>query len=248
MDRETQLIAMAMGGLAPIAVAGVLVGVRGEILASTVALLLMIVVVAVAALGGRAAGAVAAITAAFSFDFFHTRPYLSLSIVSRDDIETAALLLVAGLIVGTLAGRNSRARESAAASRSEIRRIHRLAELVAAGENPIDVISACQAELIALLDLRTCRFEAPPFDLSLPRLERSGGISGASTRRYVEGGFDLPSEGVELPVLSRGQRVGRFVLDPTPAVGVSLEQQVVAVALADQVGAVLSAAPHANHP
>ena len=107
-----------MGGLAPIVVAGALVGVRGEILASTVALLLMVVVVAVAAVGGRAGGAAAAITAALSFDFFHTRPYLSLSIVSRDDVETAALLLVAGLIVGTMAGRSGRARQSAAASSS----------------------------------------------------------------------------------------------------------------------------------
>ncbi len=248
MDRETQLFALSMGGLAPIVVAGALVSVRGEILASTVALLLMVVVVAVAAVGGRGAGAVAAVTAALSFDFFHTQPYLSLSIVSRDDVETAALLLVAGLIVGTMAGRSGRAKRSAAASSSEIRRIHRLAELVASGENPTDVILACQAELTALLDLRGCHFEAPPFDLSLPRLERSGGISGASTRRYVEGGFDLPSEGVELPVLSRGQRVGRFVLDPTPDVGVSLEQQVVAVALADQVGAALATTPHPDHP
>jgi hypothetical protein len=243
VDRETQLVATAMGGLAPIVVAGALVGLRGEVQPSTIALLLMVVVVAVAAMGGRGAGAVAAVTAALAFDFFHTRPYLSLSIVSSEDAETAALLLVAGLIVGTVAGRRHTAHRSAEASRSEIRRIHRLAELVAAGEDPIDVVSACQAELTALLDLQSCHFEAPPFDISLPRLERSGGISGASTRRYVEGGFDLPSEGVELPVLSRGQRVGRFVLNPTPAVGVSLEQQVVAVALADQVGAALAATP-----
>ena len=142
-----------------------------------------------------------------------------------------------------MAGRSGRARQSAAASRGEIRRIHRVAELVANGENPADVILACQAELTALLDLRACHFEAPPFDRTLPRLERSGGISGAGTRRFVEGGFELPPEGVELPVLSRGQRVGRFVLDPTAQVGVSLEQQVVAIALADQVGAALSPTP-----
>ena len=33
--------------------------------------------------GGRAAGAVAAVTAAIAFDFFHTRPYLRLTIESR---------------------------------------------------------------------------------------------------------------------------------------------------------------------
>ena len=60
------------------------------------ALVLMIVVVAVAALGGRVAGVVTALAAVVSFDFFHTEPYLSLTIDSRDDIETTVLLLIAG--------------------------------------------------------------------------------------------------------------------------------------------------------
>ena len=56
-------------------------------------------------------------------------------------------------------------------------------------------------------------------------------------------GFELPEEGVELPVLAHGQQVGRFVLDPAPGTGVTLEQRVVAVAISDQVGAALIAAP-----
>ena len=32
------------------------------------------------------------------------------------------------------------------------------------------------------------------------------------------GGFELPAEGAELPVLARGQQIGRFVLEPTPGV------------------------------
>ena len=53
----------------------------------------MIVVVAVAALGGRMAGIVTALAAVASFDFFHTRPYLSMAIDSREDVETTVLLL-----------------------------------------------------------------------------------------------------------------------------------------------------------
>jgi hypothetical protein len=49
-------------------------------------------------------------------------------------------------------------------------------------------------------------------------------------------GFELPAQGVELPVLSRGNQVGRFVLVPLLGVGVPLEDRVVAVALSDQVG------------
>jgi hypothetical protein len=41
--------------------------------------------------------------------------------------------------------------------------------------------------------------------------------------------------------MGRGQVVGRFVLRPSERSGISLEQRVVAVALADQVGAALAA-------
>jgi hypothetical protein len=45
---------------------------------------------------------------------------------------------------------------------------------------------------------------------------------------------------VELPVLSQGRQVGRFVLTPRRGVGAPLEARVVGVAIADQVGSVLS--------
>ena len=192
---------------------------------------------------GGPRGAAAAITAALSFDFFHTRPYLSLSIVSRDDVETAALLLVAGLIVGTMAGRSGRARQSAAASSSEIRRIHRLAELVAAGENATDVILACQAELTALLALgpvtsrlrrSTCPCPAWSGPEASPAPAPAGTWKAASTSRRKASSSRCSAGASES---------ARFVLDPTPEVGVSLEQQVVAVALADQVGAALARRP-----
>jgi hypothetical protein len=41
-------------------------------------------------------------------------------------------------------------------------------------------------------------------------------------------------------VLARGREVGRFVLIPTPGVPTSLEERVVAVAIADQVATVWS--------
>jgi len=58
--------------------------------------------------------------------------------------------------------------------------------------------------------------------------------------RVTRGAYELPGEGAELQVLSRGQPVGRFALLPKPGNEFSLEQRVVAVALADQVGAVLA--------
>lgn len=236
-----------LGGIGAVGVAGALVGLRGNIANANIALVLVVVVVLAAALGGRGPGAFTAIMAAVSFDFFHTQPYLSLTINSRDDAETAALLLVVGLIVGHIASRSRVSRAAASEGRTEIERIHRLAEQVARGDDPADVILAGQAELTALLGLRDCRFE-PSGGSPLPRLDRTGALPQGIGLRYARGGFELPPEGVELPVLTRGQPVGRFVLTPTAGAPASLEQRIVAVAIADQVGAALGAIrPGPNH-
>jgi hypothetical protein len=231
---------LVFGGLAPIGVAAVLVAVRDHVQNANVALVLVVVVVVSAAIGGRTAGLFAAVVGALSFDFFHTRPYLRLTIDTADDLETTLLLLVVGALVGNIAAGNRRAHASAQASSDEIMRIHRVADRAARGEEVAEVILAAQTELTNLLALRSCRFEAHPYLPVLPRLERSGYID-VRVRRLQERGFELPAEGVELPVYGRGQPLGRFVLEPTPGVGVALEQRVVAVALADQVGAALVA-------
>jgi Domain of unknown function (DUF4118) len=239
-DGEWSPLGLLVGGLGPIVVACALVPLRDVINNANVALTLVVVVVLAGITGGRGTGVLAAVVAALSFDFFHTQPYMSLTIDSQDDVETTVLLLVVGLVVGTMASRARRARSSAELGRSELRRIHRLAERVAAGAAATDVIQAAQDELGQLLGLATCRFEAPPYADQRPRLERSGAIAGLTRRRMARGGFELPAEGVELAVLARGHEVGRFVMVPEPDVGVSLEQRVVAVALADQVGAALA--------
>ncbi len=234
---------LLIGGLGPIAVAALLVPVRDALANTSIALILVVVVVLAGVAGGRAAGALAALMAALSFDFFHTVPYLTLTIDSADDVETTLLLLLVGVIVGQVAWRAQRSREAAEAGRSEIASFHRMADMTAQGRDPADVLAAAQQELTALLGLRDCRFEAPPFGLPRPRLERTGAIAGQTHHRAAGRGFELPEEGAELPVLAHGQQVGRFVLEPTPGVGVTLEQRVVAVAIADQVGAALSAGP-----
>jgi hypothetical protein len=234
------MVGVALGGLVPLAIAMVFVPLRDDIDSANVALILVTAVVGAAVFGGRQAGAASAVVSAIAFDFFYTRPYGSLTINSQDDVETTLLLLLIGLVVGHIATRGRGARRSADAREGEIKRIHRVANLAARGEEAADVIMAAQAELMSLLDLDDCRFEAPPFTTALPRLDRSGALTGHEYHLH-EGGFALPTGGAELPVLGRGQMLGRFVLDPKLHVGVSLEQRVVAVALADQVGAVLAA-------
>ena len=240
-------IDIALGSLAPILVAAALVAVRGEVRTTNVALALAVVVVAAGALGGRAAGMVAGVTAAVSFDFFHTRPYLSLLIHDVDDVEMTILLLVLGLVSGQLGLKARVAARHRQGSLGGLDQIRRLADMVAQGKPSADVIAAARADLVELFHLADCQFEAAPFGhrLDLPNLERNGVVAHHRYRmqpgRELE--VELPEEGVGLPVLSRGQIVGRFILEFGPGAGATLEQRIVAIALADQVGASLTLYP-----
>ena len=87
----------------PIALACLLVAVRGVLDRSDLALLMVLAIVAVATSGDRVAAAIAAVSAAASFDFFlFTRPYGSRRVDSAPDIETTLILLGIGLAVGQI--------------------------------------------------------------------------------------------------------------------------------------------------
>ena len=132
------------------------------------------------------------------------------------------LLLIVGLIVGQLTVRSAVHRADARRARSEIHQLTRIADLVARGEDPADVLLAAQQELTDLLGLERCRFEAAPTGTSFARLESSGAVSGTREWRMAGRDFVLPAEGVELPVSSHGRSVGRFLMFPRPGIGVSL--------------------------
>ena len=252
IDRTGLLIGSAVGVPAAILV-GALVGIPRSLINSTnAALILMIVVVAVAAIGGRAAGILTALAAVMSFDFFDTKPYLSLKIDSRNDVETVIELLVAAVLVGTIASTGQLARRRAGSANVDIRRIHRVAEAAASAAQVSDVIGIAQDELRDLLHLSACRFEAAPYadGAVRSRLSRNGALRLQTVVRYGRsehgGGFELPADGAEIPVLARGLEIGRFVLEPTAGFVTTLDQRVVAVAIADQVGAVWT--PTASAP
>lgn len=239
---DDRLVAAGLGvaALGPLIVASLLVTVRDHIAGSNAALVFVVVVVLAAALGGRWAGFTAAVVSAMSYDFFLTRPYGSLKIDQGEDIVATVLLLAVGLIVGEVVVWAHRGHRRSKRGQAEIARLHRVAEQVAAGGTARDVLETVQSELTELLSLRSCEFEQPPFGMPLPRLERNGAIDIAQ-RRILRGEFALPTEGIEIPVLGRGRQLGRLVLEPDPAVGVSIEERVVAIAISDQLGAALAA-------
>lgn len=237
----TEEIGYVIAGIGPIVVAALLVPVRDDLVNTNLALILVVVVVLAAMAGGRGPGLLAAVVTTMSYDFFLTRPYLSLRIDSTDDIETTVILLVIGLLVGQLVVSARRSRRAAARGADEVARLHRVAEQAASGVPVEDIVRSVETELSGLLGLRECTFERPPFGSELPLLERTGAISGIRVRRYVGDAFALPVDGVALLVLGRGEEMGRLVLRPNADEGASLEERIVAVALSDQLGAALAA-------
>lgn len=239
MDERTRW-GYVIAGLLPIVVGAALVIVRGEVDGTNVALVMVLVVVLVAIVGGRGPAAVGAIIAALSFEFFFTRPYLSLRIDSADDVETTVILLVIGLVVGQVVTTARRQRSLVERGRDELARLRRIADLVAAGTETSALAHAVMDELTGLLSLPACRFERL-LPLDLPILERTGSIHSA-VRHLVGEELALPEPGVVLPVQGEGRGVGFIVMTGDPAVGVSREERLVAIALADQLGAAIARA------
>jgi hypothetical protein len=230
---------ISVGSMGAIAAAAGLVAVRDHFAQVNAVLILVFFVLVGAVIGGRLAGAASALTAAVAFDFFYTQPYNSLKINSAADVETTILLLLVGLAMGEIVVRADRIRFAVGGSRRELKSVHRVARLAADGEAIEDLISAVSAELTETLGLHRCTYETPPFTGSYARLEQTGLITGTNIVLYTKQGFELPHEGVELPVVVHDRTVGRFVLIPTPGHGVSIEARLLAVALADQLSVVL---------
>lgn len=240
-DHRLKALGISIAGLGPLLAAAVLVPVRNDLASANAVLVFVIVVVVAAACGGWTSGLVAAAVSTMAFDFFLTRPYQSFDIERSGDIVTAILLAVIALIVVALVTTLRRSRGATDATRREMSRLQRIAALVAGDAEAEDVILSVEAELLGLLSLRECHFEAAPYGAALPRVERAGSVGGGGRRRWIDGELTLPADGAEIPVVGRGRAFGRMVLVGDWDVGVSIEQCSVAVALVDQLGAALAA-------
>jgi len=231
-------IALVAGVVAPLGVAAALVPFRPSFANTASALLLVAVIVAVAALGNRMAGFVATVSATLWFDYFLTQPYERLAITRRPDIEIAVSLLIVGIIVTELAARNRHHHETAVEEADFVGLIHDISELATSGASPREVVARVRDELVDLLHLRACRYESGRAERPMMRLEHDGEVF-LGGRTWGVHRVGLPGPEMELLVQNQGRTLGRFVLTPTPGFPVSRERRVVAVAVADQVGASL---------
>jgi K+-sensing histidine kinase KdpD len=238
------LAAAAM--LGPIGVSLLLIPWRGRLTAADDALILVVVIVAVASWGHRWAAALCALASALSLDVFLTRPYGSFRISRSADLLTTLLLLVVGLAVGELAARGVKGRADARQGREHVAMLHAVNELSADGRAPEDVVSAAREELARLLQLRSCTF-ARAGDTPAAAILPDGSVRIHSAVWNTED-LGLPHRGVDLPVRSGGSVLGHFLLVPVPGSPVTRDRLLVAVALADQVGAALAVAGNRVRP
>lgn len=219
----------------PVLVGALLALLRGTLAESTAAMVLVLTVVAAAATGDRVAGLAAALTAAGSFDFFLTEPYLSLSIHRTDDLELAVVLVIVGLAVTEIAlwGR----RQQAVALRREgyLTGLAHLLDLPPG--TTATARGAAVADAIATaLGADRCAWHPVPPRGDDPVLSADGSVTAGGRRLPVER-TGLPPEGITAIVVAQDDEVlGHFavtastrVVRPTP------EQLRVAVLLADSM-------------
>ncbi len=231
--------------MAPLIAAVALIPGRGHLDSADSALILVVVIVAVASTGRRLAAAVAALVSAMAFDFVLTRPYYSFRISHRSDLITELLLLVVGLAVGELAARGRRHRHAAGEGRQQLALLHTVTELAATGQEPELVVASAARELRELLGLRDCRFTSGEPGRTTARVTPNGDVTVGNETWSTED-IGLPTRSVDLPVRSGGWLLGHFLLTPTPGKPVSHERLLVAVTIADQVGAALAADDSGN--
>jgi hypothetical protein len=223
---------IALGALATFFGSAALVGLRGELPSDVIVLLLALMVVGVGRVTNVFGSTLAAVVAAASFDFFFTKPYLTLRIDSAKDIEVTIVLLAVAVVAGGTSARTRREKRIALSHDMDVDAIRRVLDV--AGERSVeDVELAVRAELLKLLELSDCAFTARP--VAVPELGATGGLRrGPFIFRRV--GFQLPQEGVAIPVTAGGERVGVLLCAPLPGVGVDLPRRRTAVALAHILG------------
>ena len=227
--------------LVPLVVCAVLVPFRDSFDNANAALVLVLVIVAVASFGIRWTGVVAAVSSAVWFDFFLTVPYNRFTINDRADIETTVLLVVIGAAVTEIAIWGRRQQAHFSRQNGYLAGVLTASGTVAVGGSAEELIEHVSAELVAVLRIDACRFAEGNGRSDDPKVNHDGSVTRGSHILKVErDGLPTNAETV-LEVQHGGVTRGRFLLTAAARIArPDPEQRLVAVALADQVGASLA--------
>jgi hypothetical protein len=247
MATRRAVVRLAAAVALPVAAAAVLVPLRHEMDNATVLLVLAAIVPVIALLGGRWPTAAAAVSAALSFDIFHTEPYGSLAIHGADDVVKTLLLLVPGLLAATLVAQRAEAEAGLAERRDDLRRVRDVTR--AAERSPEALVERLELDLTELLDLRSAEYRAGEPPEPMPRITSHGVVVPAGTPPLDR---DRPDTwAVELPVSVVDRQLGRFVLLPDhPSSGIDLPpgRRDLALTWADQLAFALDRPARSGGP
>jgi K+-sensing histidine kinase KdpD len=231
-------LAVAAALLAPLVGCAVLSLFRDQFPNTDAALVLVLVVVAVAADGYRLASDLAAVSAALWFDFFLTRPYDRFAIDRQADVKTTVLLLAVGVAVTELAVWGRRQAALASGRGAYLAGIREATEAVSSGGSVWELTEGVKRSLIQMLGLTSCRFEQGVAGIGEPARLRHDGEVERERQRWDVDRKGLPVDiDIELIIESGGRLVGRYLMRAAPGSHPNLTQRLVAVTLADQVGA-----------
>jgi hypothetical protein len=123
--------------------------------------------------------------------------------------------------------------------------INAAAQAVAAGDSPAALADQVSGRLAELLSLRSCIFQYGKAGLGRPARLLHDGQVVAGDRTWDVAADGLPHDiDIELLVENGGVLQGRFLMRASPGAHPTLEQRLVAIAFADQVGAALAG----SHP
>lgn len=231
--------AWAVALLAPPATAALMVPVRSHTQASNLALVMVAVVGVTVVPGFRAPALLAGLSAGIWFDFFLTPPYETFFIERGGDIQTAVLMTVVAVLAGSVAARRRQAGERAQRSGDEVMGLYVSAQMLSAGDRAETVVGTVSGQIRDLLFLTSCHFDPGyPADTE-PIINRAGDLDWRGHNWSISR-HGWPSVPVSLPIDSRGERVGRFLLSgPAEGGQLTLDRVLTALALADLAGAAL---------
>jgi K+-sensing histidine kinase KdpD len=236
LTRDRLALLAALVG--PFLACALLALVRSSVPNTDAALVLVLVVVAVAANGMRAAGYLAAVSAAVWFDFFLTEPYQRFTIDRASDVRTTVLLLLVGVAVTEIAVWGRRKAALASGQQAYLDGIREATQIASSGGQGGRLVEDVRTQLERILHVTGCRFEYGAAGIGEPaRLERDGSVrcKGQHWDVDVRG---LPADvDLELLVESGGVLQGRYLMRALPGSRPTRSERLVAVTLANQVGA-----------
>jgi len=215
--------------------------IRDQVGASNVGIALALVV-ALAALTGRGAGLTTAVTAALTFNFFHTQPYHSLRIREPHDVAIVALLAVLGLVISditawrrrreAIAHRHDRAAEAPDTIGALLAETHSVAQVWPTVVNAI----------LDQLSQADCHLELTQ-PTGVPLISRAAG----RRRDSGEDSFVLPAKGAAITVQHGDTVIGYLVVLPKPGnTSLTIERRTI-LAFADHLAIALGYGDRA-HP